>query len=296
MTFDEFLKDRAARTEAWLATVVPAEIDPPGVLHKAIRYSLLDGGKRLRPVLCIATAEMFDCPEIEVMPVACALEMIHTYSLIHDDLPSMDNDDLRRGRPTSHRMFGEAVAILAGDALVTRAFGILAEGISDPSIAARRLRIVELLARAAGAGDGMVGGQVLDLEAEGCAVDGARLDALHAAKTGALLTASVVAGAIAGGAGERELGNLERYGRGLGLAFQIADDVLDVTSTTEQLGKTAGKDAAVSKATYPGLFGIEASIARARQVVEAATAELEPFGPRADRLREIACFAIERQK
>jgi geranylgeranyl diphosphate synthase type II len=219
--------------------------------------------------------------------------MIHTYSLIHDDLPSMDNDDLRRGRPTCHRAFGEAMAILAGDALLTLAFEILATSAAGDG---RRLRIIRTIARAAGGAAGMVGGQVLDLEAEGKSIGVDELDALHAAKTGALLTASIVSGAIAAGADEQSMAILETYGRRVGLAFQIADDLLDVTASAEQLGKTPGKDAASLKATYPAIFGIEGSAERARWLVDAAIDALAPFGSRAERLREIACFAIERQK
>ena len=294
------MSERAARTESWLDRLLPPSGESPEVLHQAMRYSLLGGGKRLRPVLCIATSEMFAAAEGDVMPVACALEMVHTYSLIHDDLPAMDNDDLRRGRPTCHKVYGEAMAILAGDALLTRAFGVLAEATSGPdarsNLSARRLRIIERLAMAAGGSRGMVGGQVIDLESEGKALDVEHLDALHAAKTGALLTAAVVTGAIAGGASDDDIATLERYGRNVGLAFQIADDVLDVTSTPEQLGKTPGKDAAAAKATYPGLFGIEASKTRARHLVDDAIAVVEPFGAGAERLREIACFVIDRRK
>jgi geranylgeranyl pyrophosphate synthase len=261
-----------------------------------MRYSLFAGGKRLRPALCIAAGELFDAAEADVMPVACALEMIHTYSLVHDDLPAMDDDDLRRGRPTCHKAFGEATAILAGDALLTLAFGVLAaEGVT-PETAARRLAVAAEIARAAGTPGGMAAGQAFDLAAEGRETSAPELDRLHAAKTGALLTASVVAGALAAGADAASVEALRRYGGALGLAFQIADDVLDVTATSAELGKTPGKDTAARKATYPSLYGVEASMARARELARRAEAEVEGFGERGEWLRRMACFAVERRK
>ena len=296
MDLDAYLALQSDRTVAWLDRLVPSEDAPPGDLHRAMRYSLFAGGKRLRPALCIAAGELFDAAEADVLPVACALEMIHTYSLVHDDLPAMDDDDLRRGRPTCHKVFGEAMAILAGDALLTNAFRVLAvEGVEAHNVD-RRMRIVAEIARAAGSADGMVGGQVLDLAAEGREITAGALDRMHAAKTGALLTASVVTGAIAGGAGAGDLERLSRYGSALGLAFQIADDVLDVTATEEELGKTPGKDRAANKATYPALYGLEGSIARARALAEDAVAALEGFGAGAEPLRKIACFVVERRK
>jgi geranylgeranyl diphosphate synthase, type II len=296
MDLDAYLALQSDRTVAWLDRLVPPEDAPPGDLHRAMRYSLFAGGKRLRPALCIAAGELFDAEEAEVLPVACALEMIHTYSLVHDDLPAMDDDDLRRGRPTCHTVFGEAMAILSGDALLTNAFRVLADvGVTDRNVA-RRMRIIGEISRAAGSADGMVGGQVLDLAAEGQQIAAEALDRMHEAKTGALLTASVVTGAIAGGAGEPELERLGRFGRALGLAFQIADDVLDVTATEAELGKTPGKDRAAHKATYPALYGIDGSLARARGLADEAVAALEGFGPAAGPLREIACFVVERRK
>jgi geranylgeranyl diphosphate synthase, type II len=294
MTLDDFLTERSERTVAWLDRLVPPDDVEPAEIHRAMRYSLFAGGKRLRPALCVAAGELFGAPETDVMPVACALEMIHTYSLVHDDLPAMDDDDLRRGKPTCHKVFGEATAILAGDALLTLAFRVLAdERAADP---ARRLRIVAEIAAAAGTPGGMVAGQMLDMAGEGRGLAAEELDRLHAAKTGALLTASVVAGALSGGADGEDVESLRRFGRALGLAFQIADDVLDVTASREQLGKTPGKDAAARKATYPALYGVEGSRARARAVLAEALDAVERFGDAAEWLRKIACFAVERQK
>lgn len=295
MTLEEYLAHRSERTRVWLDRLVPGEDEPPEQIHRAMRYSLFAGGKRLRPALCVAAAELFGATEAAVMPVACAIEMIHTYSLVHDDLPAMDDDDMRRGRLTSHKVFGEAVAILAGDALLTFAFRVLAEegGGADP---ARRMRVVAEIARAAGTPGGMVAGQVLDIESEGKSISGEALDRLHAAKTGALLTASVVAGAVTGGADDDSVERLRRYGGALGLAFQIADDVLDVVATPDELGKTPGKDEKALKATYPSLYGVEGSRERARRLVDEALACLEPFGDAAEPLRQMACFVVERRK
>jgi geranylgeranyl diphosphate synthase, type II len=295
MDLATYLKAQSERTTSWLDRLVPAETETPGEVHRAMRYSLFAGGKRLRPVLCMAAGEVFGAAESEIMPVACALEMIHTYSLVHDDLPAMDDDDLRRGRPTCHRVFGEAVAILAGDALLTHAFQVLAErGVTEEN-RARRMRVVAEIARAGGSAGGMIGGQVLDMLSEGKPLDGASLDALHAAKTGALLTASVVAGALSGGADDEALATLRRFGASTGLAFQIADDVLDVTATSADLGKTPGKDASAGKATYPSLYGVEESRRRAERLVADALDALGSLGRPADRLREIARFVVERR-
>lgn len=295
-TLDSYMARQSERVSEWLDRLSPDATAVPAVLHQAMRHSLLAGGKRLRPVLCIAAGEAFGAAESELLPVACALEMIHTYSLIHDDLPSMDDDDFRRGRPTCHKAFGEATAILAGDALMTLAFRVLAiEGVS-PGREAGRLRTVAEISAAAGTPGGMVAGQVLDLEGERNPVDGPGLDRLHAAKTGALLTVAVVAGARCGNASDAELDTLRRFGAALGLAFQIADDVLDVTGTSEELGKTPGKDLASGKSTYPSLYGLEGSRERARGTIQKAVAELEPLGERVERLRQLACFVIDRRK
>jgi geranylgeranyl diphosphate synthase type II len=295
MTLDEYLKHQSERTNAWLDRLVPAEDEKPAEVHRAMRYSLFAGGKRLRPALCIAAGEVFDAHEDELMPVACALEMIHTYSLVHDDLPAMDDDDLRRGRPTCHKVFGEAIAILAGDALLTHAFQVLAEAGVTEENRARRLRVAAEIARAAGSAGGMIGGQVLDMLAEKRPTDAAALDALHAAKTGALLTASVVAGALSGGADDAAVATLRQYGASTGLAFQIADDILDVTATEAELGKTPGKDSAAGKATYPALYGLDESRRRAERLTAEALAALDALGRPAERLREITRFVVERR-
>lgn len=295
MNLRDYIARESERTNAWLDRLVPAEDEPPETIHRAMRYSLFAGGKRLRPVLCIAAGEIFDAAEDELLPVACALELIHTYSLVHDDLPAMDDDDFRRGQPTCHKVFGEAVAILAGDALLTHAFQVLAEsGVTEANLS-RRMRVVAEIARAAGSAGGMIGGQVIDMLSEGAAAGAEALDRLHRAKTGAMLTASVVAGAITGGADERAVATLRRFGASTGLAFQIADDVLDVTATREELGKTPGKDSSARKATYPALYGLEESQRRAAALVEDALAALDDLGRPADPLREIARFVVERR-
>lgn len=260
----------------------------------AMRYSLLGGGKRIRPILCLAAAEAIR-PTVDsdtVLPFACALECIHTYSLIHDDLPAMDDDDLRRGRLTCHKKFGEAAAILAGDGLLTMAFEIMA-AVSTPPSAETRLRIIGLVARAAGP-LGMVGGQVMDLDCEGRTVGLDTLRRVHEKKTGALLTASVQAGALAAGCDNERFQAITVFGGQIGLAFQIVDDLLDVTATTEQLGKTAGADESRRKATYPALVGITETRARARQAVDDAIHALANFTEHADPLRELARFIEQR--
>ena len=265
----------------------------------AMRYSLFAGGKRVRPILCLAAGTaVSDDPGIEhsLLPVACALECIHTYSLIHDDLPAMDDDDLRRGNPTCHKKFGEAEAILAGDGLLTYAFDLL----SDPEHARglagdTRLAIIHTIARAAGS-PGMVGGQALDMAAEGKQIEFDHLRTIHRSKTGALITASVLAGAIGGGADEAQRADMRRFGDSIGLAFQIVDDLLDVISTTEELGKTAGSDAAQNKATYPAFFGVEKTRELAEEAVSQSLAALERFDSRADPLRALARYIVDRTK
>jgi geranylgeranyl diphosphate synthase type II len=289
--------DVAAYMAEWIPAVdlalgrfLPAETAPPETLHKAIRYSVFAGGKRLRPILVIAGAEAVGGRPGDVMPTACAVEMIHTYSLIHDDLPAMDNDDFRRGVPTNHKVFGEAIAILAGDALLTLAFRLLADNVPAGSTGSRLRDVLVEVADAAGSA-GMVGGQVADIECEGKPVGAAAVDYIHTHKTAALIRA----GAILAGAAPGQLDALGVAGGALGLAFQIMDDILDVTSTTEELGKTAGKDQAQLKATYPAVHGIEASRRRARALVVEAHAALEPLGSRAEPLRALGTFIIERK-
>jgi geranylgeranyl diphosphate synthase type II len=264
-----------------------------------MRYSLFVGGKRVRPILCLAAGTCIS-PDVTIedrlLPVACALECIHTYSLIHDDLPAMDNDDLRRGHPTNHKKFGEAEAILAGDGLLTFAFDLLsdgqyARGLSDSA----RLKIIQTISRAAGS-LGMVGGQALDMEGEGKNLSFEQLQTIHRSKTGALITASVLSGAIGAGAAEEQLQALRVFGDNIGLAFQIVDDLLDVISTTEELGKTAGSDAEHNKATYPGFFGIEKTRELAEAAVERSLDALSSLSDRADPLRALARYIVDRTK
>ncbi|HKV38952.1 MAG TPA: farnesyl diphosphate synthase [Blastocatellia bacterium] len=290
---ENYLARRAEDVNAWLESTVPSEMIPPQTLHRAMRYSLMAGGKRLRPTLLLTAGEALGAKTEDLIPAACALEMIHTYSLIHDDLPAMDDDDLRRGRPTCHKAFGEAVAILAGDALLTLAFQILASNAPEDDIS-RQVRIMAEISTAIGSVDGLIGGQVADIENEGRAVTPEMLEYIHLSKTGALIRASVVAGGLVAGATDDELEILRTYGRGIGLAFQIADDILDVTSTSEQLGKTPGKDMNSQKATYPAVHGLQASQARARELVDQAVQVISGLGPRTARLQSIARFIIAR--
>src|ERR1700758_813360 len=289
----ESLKQGRELTDAALDRLIPLETQYPESIHKALRPSAFAGGKRLRPVLCMEASRMVaGSVPAKIEELGAALEMLHTYSLIHDDLPALDNDDLRRGRPTCHKVFGEALAILAGDALQTQAYEVLARA-QCPADA--RVRIIEEIARGTGTVDGMIGGQVVDLEAEHTKPTAEMLDYIHRSKTAALITASLVSGGLYAGAKDSEVARLRAFGTGIGLAFQIVDDVLDVTQTSEQLGKTAGKDTASEKATYPALFGIEASVRKADALVNDAFAELASFGERADTLKELARFLVERK-
>lgn len=293
MDLNQYLAARTERVNRALESWVPPEDCPPGAIHVAMRYSLFAGGKRIRPALAIAAAEAVRPENPGVEDAACALELVHTYSLIHDDLPALDNDDLRRGRPTCHKMFGEAIAILAGDALLTLAFQVLSR--MDGCAAARKLRIIEELATAAGTHGGMIGGQVFDLEGEGKEPTAERLDAIHRAKTGALLRASVRLGAIYAGATSRQLAALSRYGEHAGLAFQIVDDILDVEMPSEALGKTAGKDASQQKITFPAVYGLERSHEMAEEQLRQAWGTLESFGASAEPLRQLASFIVHRK-
>ena len=296
MSFDlaAYMAEGARAVDEALGRFLPAESAPPETLHRAMRYSVFAGGKRLRPVLVIAGAEAVGGNMAAVMPTACAVEMIHTYSLIHDDLPAMDNDDFRRGAPTNHKVFGEALAILAGDALLTLAFRLLADNVPATSSGPRLRDVLVEIADAAGS-PGMVGGQVADIECEGKPADAEIVDYIHTHKTAALIRASIRAGAILSGATPAQLAALGVVGGALGLAFQIMDDILDVTATTEELGKTAGKDQAQQKATYPAVHGIEASRRRAQALVAEAHAVLAPFGPRALPLCALGTFMIDRK-
>jgi len=281
-------------TDETLERLLPPGTQYPPSIHQAMRHSVFAGGKRLRPILCMEAAQMVHgCVPPGVEELGAALEMLHTYSLIHDDLPALDNDDLRRGRPTCHKAFGEATAILAGDALQTYAYEVLAR-LQCPAEA--RVAIIAEIARATGTIDGMIGGQVMDLEAQHTRPDAQTLEYIHRSKTGALLTASVVTGGMYADASEAQIAGLRSFGENIGLAFQIVDDVLDVTQTSEQLGKTAGKDTAAEKATYPALFGVDASLKKADELVAQANAALDQFGDRAETLRQIAHFLVERKK
>jgi geranylgeranyl diphosphate synthase type II len=290
-TPDFFQQDHAA-IEAALEKLLPAEAIPPASIHRAMRYSVFAGGKRIRPILCYESAKLFASDTTPAIPVGCALEFIHTYSLIHDDLPALDNDDLRRGKATNHKVFGEAIAILAGDALLTLAFQTLANSAIEP---ARRVRVISEIAAAAGTVDGMVGGQVADIEAEKKPADAATLEYIHRSKTAALICGSIVAGAIAGGAGEEDVERLRRFGQQIGWAFQVVDDILDVSESSAALGKTAGKDQAQQKATYPALVGLEKSREIANDLETKALRELDCYGQRATRLRQLAQFLVARR-
>jgi geranylgeranyl diphosphate synthase type II len=291
MKLPAFFEEDRQLVDAALERLLPAADARPASIHEALRYSVFAGGKRVRPILCLESARIFSPDVTAALPVACALEFIHTYSLIHDDLPALDNDDLRRGHPTCHVKFGEANAILAGDALLTLAFEVLAGADVE---AARRVKLIAEIAKAAGTRDGMVGGQVADLEAEGKQITPEMLEYIHRSKTAALIRGSVLAGAIAGGASDEDVARLRRFGDQIGWAFQVTDDILDVTESSAALGKTAGKDQAQHKATYPALFGLEKSRQFAQDLVARAMAELDPYGVRAARLRELAEFLVLR--
>lgn len=292
MDFLTELKKRAALVDRALAQYMPPEDAYPPLIHRAMRYSLFAGGKRLRPVLALAAAEAAGRDPAPVMPAACALELIHTYSLVHDDLPSMDNDDLRRGKPTSHRVFGEAAAILAGDALLTLAFEWLAR--CAQSLPAERVaRVIAGVAEAAGSA-GLIGGQVVDTLSSSAKMDVKTLEYIHRHKTGALFRAAVRTGAILSGADEARLASLTTYAENLGLAFQIIDDILDEKGDTARLGKTAGSDQKNKKATYPALFGLERAGEKARRAAAAAVAALDNFGTEAAFLRQLVQFVVQR--
>lgn len=279
--------------DAALERLLPPAEQRPSSIHSAMRHSVFAGGKRIRPILCMEAGSVVsgNLPS-GIEEVGAALEMLHTYSLIHDDLPALDNDDLRRGRPTCHKVFGEAIAILAGDALQTQAYEVLAGLRCSPDAC---VRIIAEIATGTGTVNGMIGGQVVDLEAERIKPDAETLEYIHRSKTAALITASLVSGGIYGGANAEQVGSLRDFGQAIGLAFQIVDDILDVTKSSEQLGKTAGKDIASEKATYPALFGLDESRKKATILLDSANRALERFGPRANVLKEIGRFLIERE-
>ena len=304
-SFSEYLASRRAEIETALAAALPAPPDCPAVVAEAMRYSVMGGGKRLRPILCLAAADAVGGETSMAMPAACAIELIHTYSLIHDDLPAMDNDTLRRGRPTLHVLAGEGMAILAGDGLLTEAFSLLARlpDTQEPAIVSRKLRVSGLIAGAAGA-TGMVGGQALDLASAGidggrapdpgAAFDAEALRVMHSKKTGALIRAAAVAGAIMGGAADAIIERVDDAAAGFGLAFQIVDDILDVEGHSSQLGKTAGKDAAAGKPTYPALHGLGRARIMAAECLERAERALAGAGLGDSRLMDIGRWIVLR--
>ena len=292
MDLKEYLATRAADVDAALDAFLPKAKEKPATIHAAMRYSLFAGGKRLRPILCLAAAEACGGDLESAMPPACAVEILHTYSLVHDDLPCMDDDDLRRGRPTCHKVYGEGMAVLTGDALLTEAFLILAQ--TSP---AKRYPTASYVAELAltGGSTKLIGGQVMDLEGEGKKLTKAQLVKIHESKTAALLATSIRLGAMTANATDKQLEALTVFGRALGLAFQVIDDILDVTASTEVLGKTAGKDLAVEKATYPAILGLDKSRKEAAKLTKEAMDALPPFGKKAQHLREIADYLLKRE-
>ncbi len=294
MNIKDYLQNRSALVDRALERWMPGEDVLPRALHQAMRYSVFAGGKRLRPILMIAACESLGGHAGQVLHAACAMEMIHTYSLIHDDLPAMDDDDFRRGRPTNHKVYGEATAILAGDALLTEAFRILADAEANRSVPpATVIKVIELVARYAGS-QGMVGGQVVDMESEGKEIDFPTLEYIHTHKTGGLILASVQVGALLGGADDSQVAAIKRFGGAAGLAFQIADDILDVVGDQQHLGKNVGSDQARGKATYPAQLGLEEARQRADELCEIAVSALAPLGKSAEILQELARYIVNR--
>lgn len=292
MDLKKYLKSTTQKVDAALNQYLPRLTKAPSSIHSAMRYSIFAGGKRLRPVLCIAAAEACGGKASAAMPAACAVELIHTYSLVHDDLPCMDDDDLRRGRPTCHKVYGDGMAVLTGDALLTEAFAVLAT--AEPAGPYGIREYIAELADASGSRR-LIGGQVLDLEGEGQKLTKAQLVKIHEAKTAALLMASLRLGAMSAGASSEQLTAISDFGYALGLAFQVIDDILDVTQSTEILGKTAGKDQAVEKSTYPAVIGLDASRREAARLTNAAHKALLPLGTDAKRLAEIADHLLQRE-
>ncbi len=292
MNLPPFFEEDRQVVDAQLEKLLPGETVQPPSIHTAMRYSVFAGGKRVRPILCLETARIFTSEVSPALFPGCAIEFIHTYSLIHDDLPALDNDDLRRGKPTCHKQFGEATAILAGDALLTLAFETIA---AAPVSAERRVAMVTEISSAAGTVQGMVGGQVADLESEGKPVGPDMLEYIHKSKTAALIRAAITAGALCAGAQAEDVARLRRFGDTIGWAFQVTDDILDVEESSAALGKTAGKDIAQQKATYPAVFGLDRSHQIAKELADKAIAELKSYGERADRLRTISEFLVLRR-
>jgi geranylgeranyl diphosphate synthase, type II len=292
MSLPDFFEQNLHLVDAALEHFLPSAATPPPSIHEAMRYSVFAGGKRIRPILCLEAARIFASDVSPALHPACAIEFIHTYSLIHDDLPALDDDDLRRGKPTCHKKFGEAIAILAGDALLTLAFETIGRTPVDADL---RVKMLTEVAASAGTVDGMVGGQVADLEAEGKGVGPATLEYIHRSKTAALIRASVTAGAICAGAPSDDVSRLRHFGETVGWAFQVTDDILDVEESSAALGKTAGKDVAQQKATYPSVFGLERSHQIANDLSALAISDLDHYAGRAERLRQIAHFLLHRR-
>jgi geranylgeranyl diphosphate synthase, type II len=292
MDIQTYLSESKKLVDRQLERLLPPEAEEPSTIHRAMRHSMFAGGKRVRPILVLVSGESLSGNREILLPLGAAIEMMHTYSLIHDDLPALDNDDLRRGVPTCHKVFGEAIAILAGDALMTRCYQVLTElpGLTDTA----RIAIIREVSYATGTLRGMIGGQVVDLESEGKSVTADVLNYIHESKTGALLASCVRCGALAAGAGNSELKTMTAFGRKIGLIFQIVDDLLDVTASSDVLGKTAGKDEKVQKATYPALFGIAASRKKVSELLESALADISGFGEEAVHLRSLAGFIVTR--
>jgi geranylgeranyl diphosphate synthase type II len=294
MNLDSYLKDRLDLVDRGLDTFLPDADRLPGALHKAMRYSVFAGGKRIRPILMCAACEAVGGMAEMALPAACAIEMLHTYSLIHDDLPAMDDDDFRRGRPTNHKVFGEATAILAGDALLTEAFLLLSAPEVLPAVTAEvRRDLIHILAHAAGS-LGMVGGQVVDMESEGKTINLPTLEYIHTHKTGALILAAVQMGALIGGADATTMTALTRFGEAAGLAFQIADDILDIIGEQDVVGKDIGSDQARGKATYPALLGLEEAKRRACELRDLGITALSELGTAAEPLRQIVHYIVDR--
>ena len=292
MDFSHYWSSRQKKVDAALNRLLPSATTKPKTIHQAMRYSIFAGGKRLRPVICLASAEVISGKHDDAIPLACAVECIHTYSLIHDDLPSMDNDDFRRGKPTSHKVYGEGVAVLAGDALLTIAFEMAASCRAWPRYS--HADVIHELAVAAGS-QKLIAGQVADLEGEGKKISPAELRYIHDNKTAALIASSIRLGAMSANATPKQLERLTDFGESLGLAFQVIDDILDVTQTTEKLGKSAGKDVAAQKATYPALLGLDKAKKEADRLTARARAALKPFGKAAAPLEAIADFLLKRE-
>jgi geranylgeranyl diphosphate synthase type II len=292
MAYPNFFDENHRLIEAALEQLLPSADTPPATIHQAMRYSVFAGGKRIRPMLCLEASRIFSAETKAAIEAGCAVEFIHTYSLIHDDLPALDNDDLRRGKPTCHKQFNEATAILAGDALLTLAFETLSR---IPADASRCVAVIREVSSAAGTRNGMVGGQVADIEAERKPVTAEMLSYIHRSKTAALIRGSVIAGAICGGGESEDVERMRRFGDNIGWAFQVVDDILDVEESSAALGKTAGKDQAQQKATYPALFGLRKSREFASELATKALGELSVYGERASRLRELAEFLVLRR-